>query len=346
MSKIFGIDISKYQKGINLSKAKSEGVEFAILRAGYTGYGNGVSKAKDEEFETHYRNAKNNGLGVGAYWFSRATTYENGKAEAKYMYENCLKGKQFEYPIYIDVEDTYYQSKAGKTAVTNGIKGFCEYLENKGYYVGVYANSSWFKNYIDASIPSKYDCWVANWGTNNPSTPSHGLWQFGGETNKIRTNKIAGYVCDQNYSYKDYPSIMKEYGLNGYLKDKTTNTTNNTTTPPKVENKPTTTQNTTNYITYRVKKGDTLSKIANKYGTTYQKLASYNGISNPNRINVGQVIKIPTSSTSKTTTYTVKSGDTLSAIAKKNGTTVNTIVRDNNIKDPNKIYVGQKLIIK
>jgi len=141
--KIFGIDISVYQKGISLSKAKNEGVKFAILRAGYTGYGNGVSKAKDTEFETHYKNAKNNGLGVGAYWFSRATTYENGKAEAKYMYENCLKGKQFEYPIYIDVEDGYYQSKAGKTAVTDAIKGFCEYLEAKGYYVGIYANSNW-----------------------------------------------------------------------------------------------------------------------------------------------------------------------------------------------------------
>ena len=341
MSKIFGIDISVYQKGISLSKAKSEGVQFAILRAGYTGYGNGVSKAKDTEFETHYKNAKNNGLGVGAYWFSRATTYENGKAEAEYMYNNCLKGKQFEYPIYIDVEDTYYQSKAGKIAITNAIKGFCEYLESKGYYVGVYANSNWFKNYIDASIPSKYDCWVANWGTSNPSTPAHGLWQFGGETNRIRTNKIAGMVCDQNYAYKDYLTIMKNTGLNGFSK-KTTNTSK----PQKVEIKPTTSQNTNNYTTYTVKKGDTLSKIANKYGTTYQKLATYNGISNPNKINVGQVIKIPTSSTSKITTYTVKNGDTLSAIAKKYNTTYQKIAKDNNIKDPNKIHVGQKLVIK
>lgn len=341
MSKIFGIDISVYQKGISLSKAKSEGVQFAILRAGYTGYGNGVSKAKDTEFETHYKNAKNNGLGVGAYWFSRATTYENGKAEAEYMYNNCLKGKQFEYPIYIDVEDTYYQSKAGKTAITNAIKGFCEYLESKGYYVGVYANSNWFKNYIDASIPSKYDCWVANWGTSNPSTPAHGLWQFGGETNRIRTNKIAGMVCDQNYAYKDYPTIMKNTGLNGFSKKIT-----NTSKPQKVEIKPTKSQNTNNYTTYTVKKGDTLSKIANKYGTTYQKLATYNGISNPNKINVGQVIKIPTSSTPKTITYTVKNGDTLSAIAKKYNTTYQKIAKDNNIKDPNKIYVGQKLVIK
>ena len=237
MEKILGVDISQYQKGINLSKAKNEGVKFAILRAGYTGYGNGVSKAKDTEFETHYKNAKNNGLGVGAYWFSCANTYAKGVSEANWMYENCLKGKQFEYPIYIDVEEDgggrRYLSGSGKAAITEGIKGFCETLEKKGYYVGVYASSSWFKTYIDASIPSKYDCWVANWGTNNPSTPSHGLWQFGGETNMIRTNKIAGYVCDQNYAYKDYPSIMKNNGLNGFTKAKEENKVNTPVTPKK-----------------------------------------------------------------------------------------------------------------
>ncbi len=326
MNKVFGIDISVYQKGMSLSRAKNEGVEFAILRAGYTGYGNGVSKAKDTEFETHYKNAKNNGLGVGAYWFSRATTYENGKAEAKYMYENCLKGKQFEYPIYIDVEDTYYQSKAGKTAITNGIKGFCEYLEGKGYYVGVYANSSWFKNYIDASIPSKYDCWVANWGTTNPSTPSHGLWQFGGETNKIRTNKIAGMVCDQNYAYKDYASIMKNSGLNGFTATKEESKVNTSTTPKKSV--------------------ETIAKevIEGKWGNGEERktkltAAGYNYTEVQNKVN--ELMDKP-----KTITYTVKAGDTLSKIAKKYNTSVDKLAKDNNIKDKNKIYVGQKLVIK
>ena len=315
MEKVFGIDISVYQKGMNLTNAKNEGVKFAILRAGYTGYGNGVSKAKDTEFETHYRNAKNNGLGVGAYWYSRATTYENGKAEAKYMYENCLKGKEFEYPIYIDVEDTYYQSKAGKTAITNGIKGFCEYLESKGYYAGVYANSSWFKNYIDASIPTKYDCWVANWGTTNPSIPLHGLWQFGGETNKIRTNKVAGYVCDQNYAYKDYPSIMKNYGLNGFTKEKEESNTNTLTTPKK-----------------------SVEEVAKEIIEAI-KISGYSHTEIQNKIN--ELMNEP-----KTITYIVKAGDTLTKIAAKYGTTVEKIARDNNIKNANLITVGQKLIIK
>ena len=74
MTKIFGIDISAFQKGMNLTKAKNEGVKFAIIRAGYTGSNDGVSKSKDTQFETHYKNAKANGLGVGSYWLSRATT--------------------------------------------------------------------------------------------------------------------------------------------------------------------------------------------------------------------------------------------------------------------------------
>ena len=216
--KVFGIDISEYQRGMNLTTAKNEGVKFAIIRAGYTGYLNGVSKAKDSSFEAHYKNAKANGLGVGAYWYSCATTYENGKAEAEYMFNNCLKGKQFEYPIYIDVEDNYYQSKAGKTAVTNAIKGFCEYLEAKGYYVGIYASSSWFKNYIDTPKLAMFDKWVANWGKTKPATPEGGMWQFGGSSNATRTNIVAGMVCDQNYAFYDYPSIIKGAGLNGFEK--------------------------------------------------------------------------------------------------------------------------------
>ena len=106
-----------------------------------------------------------------------------------------------------------------------------------------------------------------------------------------------------------------------------------------------------NGTTYTVKSGDTLSAIAAKYGTTYQKIASDNGISNPNLIYPGQVLKIngATNNTTNTQdvskTYTVKSGDTLSAIAVKYGTTYQEIARKNGIANPNKIYPGQVLKI-
>lgn len=263
----FGIDISSYQKNIDLVRAKSEGVQFAILRAGFTGYGTGLSKNKDKAFESLYSQCKKLGIPVGAYWYSCATTYANGRAEAEFLYNNCLKDKQFEYPIYIDVEDTRHQQKAGKEAVTSAIKGFCEYIESKGFYVGIYANSYWFKNYINTSALVRYDKWVATWNKSRPTVVSHGMWQFGGETNCIRSNRVAGLVCDQNYAYKDYPAIIKKAKLNGFDDKK-------------------------QVITYTVKKGDTLSKIAKTYDTTYQKIAEDNNIKNVNLIYPGQKLVI------------------------------------------------------
>lgn len=109
----------------------------------------------------------------------------------------------------------------------------------------------------------------------------------------------------------------------------------------------TTSNNTT---TYTVKSGDTLSGIASKFGTTYQKIAADNGISNPNLIYPGQVLKIKgansTSTVQNTTkTYTVKSGDTLSGIAAKYGTTYQELAKKNGISNPNLIYPGQVLKI-
>ena len=114
---------------------------------------------------------------------------------------------------------------------------------------------------------------------------------------------------------------------------------------PTVEEKEEPTEETV----YVVKKGDTLSGIASKYGTTYHKLAEYNNIENPNLIYVGQKIVIPGTSTSTTgTTYTVQKGDNLTKIAKKYNTTWKKIYEDNKDvigNDPNLIKAGQVLKI-
>ena len=108
--------------------------------------------------------------------------------------------------------------------------------------------------------------------------------------------------------------------------------------------------------TYTVKAGDTLSQIAANYGTSYQNLASLNHLSNPNEIYVGQTLKLqaPTGTSVQTTTpapaastnqgtYTVKAGDTLSAIAAAHGTSYEVLAQVNGISNPNEIYVGQTL---
>ncbi|UWG09270.1 MAG: Mannosyl-glycoprotein endo-beta-N-acetylglucosaminidase [Bacteriophage sp.] len=106
--------------------------------------------------------------------------------------------------------------------------------------------------------------------------------------------------------------------------------------------------NSKNYIEYTVKSGDTLSEIAQKYNTTYQKIAQDNNISNPNLIYPNQKLKIYTDVSQETNEiiYIVKSGDTLSEIAQKFNTTYQKIAKDNNISNPNLIYPNQKLVIK
>lgn len=101
--------------------------------------------------------------------------------------------------------------------------------------------------------------------------------------------------------------------------------------------------------TYTVVAGDTLSGIAQRYNTSYQTLAALNGIANPNLIKVGQVLKVPTSGAASAPsgqqTYTVKSGDSLSAIAAKYGTSWQRLQALNGIPNANLIYAGQVLKI-
>ena len=98
--------------------------------------------------------------------------------------------------------------------------------------------------------------------------------------------------------------------------------------------------------TYTVQSGDTLSSIAAKFGTSYQSLASLNGIANPNLIYVGQVLRVNGSASTGSIYYTVRAGDNLSAIASRYGTSYQSIAALNGLANPNLIYAGQTLKIK
>lgn len=220
----FGIDISTWQKGFNFDKAKAEGVEFVILRAAY-------STRKDGQFETFYKQCKEKGLPVGAYHYSMAKTVAAAKKEAEFML-SVLEGKQFEYPIYIDVEDKV-QMALGKDVLTAIIQTYCDTLEKAGYYAGIYSTYAYLNAYTHIDKLDRYDKWIAQWVRKCSCPKPYGMWQFGGETNKIRTNNVAGVTCDQNYAYKDYPTQIKNAGLNGFKKSQCTNTTHTQEKPLK-----------------------------------------------------------------------------------------------------------------
>lgn len=322
MSKVFGIDVSFWQGNFNFNQAKAEGVEFAILRGAY-------SLSKDTKFEEYYNNAKAVGLDVGVYHYSMAITPTEAIVEAKFLLDNVLKGKNFELPIYFDIEDQVHKNLSGQqvSAIT---RAYLEYLESRGYWVGVYSSKSFIDTYLEGDIKQHYAMWVAQWNTECTYQGQYGMWQFGGETNYIRSTLINGQTVDQNYMLADYPKLIKEKGKNGYG----ANTPNIKPRDP-----------VTSIKSYTVVNGDNLSSIASRFGVSVQDICSINNIANANLIYPGQVLKL-VGSVDSTVYYTVKSGDNLSNIASNHGTTYQAIASLNGLSNPNMIYPGQKLRIK
>ena len=211
--KKFGIDISHWQGNFNFDKAIAEGVEFVVIKGG----GADAGYYKDSMFERNYAEAKKKGLPVGCYWFSKATSIIEAENEARYFYQEILQGKQFELPVYMDVEHNQMLGLS-KQELTNIIKVFCAFLENKGYFVGVYSSLSYFRSSMNDKDLQKYTHWVAQYYSSctYENKDVLGMWQFGGSTNLLRSNLIAGVVCDQNYMYVDFPEIIKKGGYNGF----------------------------------------------------------------------------------------------------------------------------------
>lgn len=208
--KTFGIDISLYQRGLDFNAAKAEGVEYVIVKAS-------ESTFTDPEFENNYAAAKKAGLGVGAYHFLGSKTVEGVKKEAKYCL-SVLEGKQFEYPIFLDVEGSTFDG-VSVAVLTKLIRTWCEIVENAGYWVGFYTNWDWYLHRIDGkTLAERFSLWLAFWGLECPSCPAQ-MWQFGGSTNFIRSPEIGGVTCDQDYCFIDYPALIKAKGLNGYGKE-------------------------------------------------------------------------------------------------------------------------------
>ena len=322
MTKVFGIDVSVWQGDFNFKQAAQEGVKFAILRGAY-------NLSKDTRFEEYYRNAKSAGLNVGVYHYTMATTVEEAEKEAQFLLDSVLAGKQFELPIYFDIEDSVHKNLS-KAQVTEITKAYLSYLESRGYWVGIYSSKSFLETYLTEEVRNRYALWVAQWNTECTYQGQYGMWQFGGETNYIRSTKINGQTVDQNYMLEDYPILIKNRGKNGYG----SNTSNIKPQEPEKLIK-----------TYRVVNGDNLSSIASRFGTTVDAICKLNNISNPNLIYPGQVLKL-TGEIDNSVNYIVKSGDNLSSIASKYGITWQEIARINGLSNPNKIYPGKSLKIK
>lgn len=313
-----GIDISNWQGSIVFSDVKNSGIEIVYIKATEGNY------YTDPYLQEFYDGARKNGLLVGFYHFFSPLI--SASAQAEYFSE-AISGLTSECRLVLDLEEAggYGASELSSIAV--------EFLEevkkSTGLGVAIYTYASFANNNITTGFGLEdYPLWIAEYGSNGPEGnsiwgSSYAGWQYSdsGNISGINTN------VDLDV-FNDGILLSDDTKISGIRKQ---------------ESK----QNGVKY--YIVQAGDTLSSIAARFGTTVASLISINNIANPNLIYVGETLKIYTNKTisnkitSFSKTYVVVSGDTLSAIALRFGTTVSELVALNNITNPNLIYPGEVL---
>ena len=187
----YGIDVSNARGKIDWDKVKAFGIDFAIIRAGY-GNANAYPEQKDSCFDYNISNAQRVGIKCGVYWFCYATSIDAAYAEADSCY-SVIKDVSLDYPVFVDIEDEKNHVLLNafgpsKEKITNMTLAFCERLASYGIDVGVYANKSWFSNYIDKNeiTDHGYDIWLAHYpikgGTPEPTQYDNSslcnIWQY------------------------------------------------------------------------------------------------------------------------------------------------------------------------
>lgn len=206
-----GPDLSVHNGAVNMAGVKQSGHSFVLLREGY---GDVLSYPyqKDSRFESNYANAKAAGLSVGAYHYMYATTVSGARREAQGFINN-LKGKSFDYPIALDIEERSQYNLPNST-VESIVKAFMDVCEGAGYYCLLYSYESFLTAKFSATFRAKYDVWCANISC-QPSI-AYGIHQY---TFSGTVSGISGRV-DLNRTTRDYPTIIKNAGKNGFKPSK------------------------------------------------------------------------------------------------------------------------------
>lgn len=300
---MIGVDISQHNGKIDFTKFNAK---FAIIRCGY---GDDDTRQDDSMFFTNVNGCVSNKIPYGIYLYSYAkkmTGNESIDSEVNHVLRLLSHLPQKPFCVFIDLEDENYQKSFGKEILTNFAISFCEKITSHGYKAGVYANSYWYNNYIDANLLKKkgYVIWCANWSNNKPAFAD--IWQYtdkgqaGGINTPVDLNLMINNIID-NTNIKQNTKKSNEEIANEVIKGLWDNGKNRQI------------------------------KLINA-GYDYNAIQSL----------VNQKLRV---NTNNSKIYVVKYGDTLSGIAKRYKTTVNNLVRLNNIKNPNLIYVGERLKI-
>lgn len=329
---IQGIDISFAQGAVNIQTLLNQfGAEFVSIRAGYGG-----ASAPDNQFIANRDHARAANI-PRMFYFYAYPGRSSGAAQAE-QFHQFVGDLQAGESLALDIEDdpTY-----GRVIIASDVQWCLDFLNRCVELFGVkpliYMNTS-LKGRFDWSPVAKADfgLWQANYGMNDGGAhqqpdpapwPFNAIWQY---TSKPLDRDLFNGTVDQ----------FLKYGKGGNTPSPAPSPAPAPTPPP-----------ATSGQTYTVQKGDTLSSIAAKYGTSWQAIYNANKAvigGDPNLIKPGQVLTIPGGSAPSQRTYTVQKGDSLSSIASKYGTTWQAIYNANKATiggDPNLIKPGQVLVI-
>lgn len=365
-----GIDVSSWQGEIDFSQVKASGIEVVYIKSS-EGF-----RSVDSYFEQNYANAKNAGLKVGFYHYVTARSVEDAVKQANF-FVSTISGKNPDCKLAMDFESF---GSLGREEINQIALTFMQTVKNvSGKDVIIYSDEYNANSTFESNL-AIYPLWVAQYEVSEPTVREHWSnwagWQYTdrGEvpgissyvdrdkfTNEVfldDTSEVPDVPTDKPDENERYTTITIRYGDTLSELAIEYNTTverlvelNNIANPNLIYAGDTLivpTSDPSSNITqiYVVQYGDTLSKIAQEYGTTVATLASINNIQNVNLIYVGQIIKIPSSSYDMShRLYVVKRGDTLWGISRRFGVSIARIVMLNRIANPNLIYPGNVLRI-
>lgn len=212
-----GIDVSEWNGIINWENVKKAGIEFAIIRGAYRGYGKQGTLVKDKNVDNNFKQAEKAGIPVGAYIFSQATTVAEAIEEARYLL-NIVKGYNISLPLVLDFEyasdssgltGRLYDADLSPSEATAVCRAFCKTVEDAGYTAMVYANKDMLEYDLNASQISKdYQIWLAHYTNQTSYKGDYNFWQY---TSQGSVNGISGNV-DINYWYIASKSLIQNNG--------------------------------------------------------------------------------------------------------------------------------------
>ena len=304
-----GLDVSARSGEIDFAKVRQSGRTAVYIRASV------AQDYLDPKLDEYYIAARENDLLVGFFHVLTARDAAGAAAQAQFFL-SAIEGKEMQLLPAMDFDWLAGLTCEGANQVA---LAFLDAVAASAGGAAIYTTARRAQGVWNQTLAQRYPLWIAECGAPSAGGNWEGWsgWQYAfgsaeGVTGKAGLDRFTGGML---LSGQDAPAAVPTLASASALASAAQ--------------------------TYTVQRGDTLSEIAARFGTTVSELVRLNNIADRDRIYVGQVLVLPGDGC--VDTYVVQSGDTLSGIAARYGTTVARLAGINGIRNTDRIYVGQVL---